>query len=501
MLAVSVAVVLLFLAVTEALVLQTGARPCLHEVLARGTASMSGLVNGASCDDFYSRKLKNRDADLIREEGFLWKAVQDDAVARGVSPDDYLIGIKSSRATYFKEEKLCPRPELDAAMRSILTSTRGAFSLFIGGYSVGKSFLIRNICRDLNAQGGCLVAVIDGRVTGPDLTPSIIGISSRNASKAEKLLFNEFIPRAQEFFEQLGPQVAVGPISVNTNARELIGLFKRAEATPAQVRDAHAPYRACQTRVPSAPPATLPPPSQLSLTGPTLSDGANSDAPQAMTLFVQSAQAAGLTPSLIIDEANLVFSPEVLDAQVIAERNRAVLNLLTSMSKQGQQLNVILVTSEERYPYKLRDDLKFKLSNVDGAVIHAGEVPPKAMRELLVNEWGVGSHLAAGLLAVNGGHVRQASNILEDLARTRDGFRADQCPQKGLLAGIYNCSNEGEKKHSGMKKLMRQLGEDGFVTPALLNRGQRLNQCHWLHLVASSWFPACPCLTATEPSL
>jgi hypothetical protein len=239
MLAVSVAVVLLFLAVTEALVLQTGARPCLHEVLARGTASMSGLVNGASCDDFYSRKLKNRDADLIREEGFLWKAVQDDAVARGVSPDDYLIGIKSSRATYFKEEKLCPRPELDAAMRSILTSTRGAFSLFIGGYSVGKSFLIRNICRDLNAQGGCLVAVIDGRVTGPDLTPSIIGISSRNASKAEKLLFNEFIPRAQEFFEQLGPQVAVGPISVNTNARELIGLFKRAEATPAQVRDAH----------------------------------------------------------------------------------------------------------------------------------------------------------------------------------------------------------------------------------------------------------------------
>ena len=38
---------------------------------------------------------------------------------------------------------------------------------------------------------------------------------------------------------------------------------------------------------------------------------------------MQSAQAAGLTPSLIIDEANLVFSPEVLetvDAKAIAER-------------------------------------------------------------------------------------------------------------------------------------------------------------------------------------
>ena len=223
-----------------------------------------------------------------------------------------------------------------------------------------------------------------------------------------------------------------------------------------------------------------------------------------MTLFVQSAQAAGLTPSVIIDEANLVFSPEdseTMEARVIAERNRAVLNLLTSMSKERKQLNVILVTSEEGYPYKLRDDLKFNLQNVDGVVIHAGEVPPKEMRELLVNEWGLGSHLAAGLLAVNGGHVRQASNILADLTLKRDGFSADQCPQKGLLAGIYNCSNEGDKKHSGMKKLMRQLGEDGFVTPALLNRGQRLNQCHWLHLVASSWFPACPCLTATEPSL
>ena len=215
--------------------------------------------------------IAHRDADLIREQGFLWKAVQDDAVARGVSPDDYLNDIASRRFAYLNDVgKLCPRNELEAALRSILTSTRGAFSLFIGGKSVGKSFLIKKMCRDLNGQGGCLVAVIDARETGPDLTPSIIGISSRNESKAEKLLFNQFIPRAQTLIEQLGPQVAVGPISVNTNAQELIGLFKRAEASPAQVRDAHAPYRACQTRVPSAPPATLPRPGQLSLTGPTL---------------------------------------------------------------------------------------------------------------------------------------------------------------------------------------------------------------------------------------
>jgi len=48
-------------------------------------------------------------------------------------------------------------------MRSILKSTQGAFSLFVGGKSVGKSFLIQKMCRDLNGQGGCLVAVIDGR--------------------------------------------------------------------------------------------------------------------------------------------------------------------------------------------------------------------------------------------------------------------------------------------------------------------------------------------------
>ena len=202
---------LLFLAVTEALVLQTGARPCLHEVLTRGTASMSGLVNGASCDVFYSRKLKNHDADLIQEEGFLWKAVQDDAVALGVSPDDYLNDIASRRDAYLADKKLCPRNELEAAMRSILTSKEGAFSLLIGGKSVGKSFLIQKMCRDLNGQGGRLVAVINGRETGPDLTPSIIGISSRNESAAEQLLFKKFIPMAQSFLEQLGPQAAVGP--------------------------------------------------------------------------------------------------------------------------------------------------------------------------------------------------------------------------------------------------------------------------------------------------
>ena len=250
---------LLFLAVTEALVLQSGARPCLHEVLARGTASMSGLVNGASCDVFYSRKLKKSDAELIREEGFLWKAAQDDAVARGVTPDDYMNDIASRSVAYQNDVgKLCQRNELEGAMRSILTSTKGQFCLLIGGKSVGKSFLIKKMCRDLNEQGDCLVAVINARVTGPDLTPSIISISSRNESAAEKLLFKNFIPRAQKFLEQLDPQVAVGPISVNTNAQELIKIFNRAEASPAQVRDAHAPYRACQTRVPSAPPATLP---------------------------------------------------------------------------------------------------------------------------------------------------------------------------------------------------------------------------------------------------
>ena len=64
-----------------------------------------------------------------------------------------------------------------------------------------------------------------------------------------------------------------------------------------------------------------------------------------MTLFVQSAQAAGLIPSVIIDEANLVFSPEVSDtmeAGVIADRNRAVLNLLTSMTKEVNMLRKFL---------------------------------------------------------------------------------------------------------------------------------------------------------------
>ena len=212
----------------------------------------------------------------------LSKAVQDDAVALGVSPDDYLNDIASRRDAYLADKKLCPRNELEAAMRSILTSKEGAFSLLIGGKSVGKSFLIQKMCRDLNGQGGRLVAVINGRETGPDLTPSIIGISSRNESAAEQLLFKKFIPMAQSFLEQLGPQAAVGPISVNTNAQELIGLFKRAEASPAQVRDAHAPYRACQTRVPSAPPATLPRPGQLSLTGPTLTRDTGDDAVRAV---------------------------------------------------------------------------------------------------------------------------------------------------------------------------------------------------------------------------
>ena len=83
---------------------------------------MSGLVNGASCDVFYSRKLKNRDADLIREEGFLWKAVQDDAVARGVSPADYLNDIASRRVAYLDESfarETSWKPRCDPSSRAL----------------------------------------------------------------------------------------------------------------------------------------------------------------------------------------------------------------------------------------------------------------------------------------------------------------------------------------------------------------------------------------------
>jgi hypothetical protein len=111
---------------------------------------------------------------------------------------------------------------------------------------------------------------------------------------------------------------------------------------------------------------------------------------------VKATQNRNEYPSLIIDEANLAFSPDV-------PKNKPILDKLVQLTKQQREMMTLFTSSEHAYPYKL-DRIGFNQADLKN-VIYAGEISPKEMRELLVSRLGMGDRLADGFLSAFGGHI------------------------------------------------------------------------------------------------
>jgi hypothetical protein len=120
------------------------------------------------------------------------------------------------------------------------------------------------------------------------------------------------------------------------------------------------------------------------------------DGIQVLEAFVKATQERNEYPILIIDEANLAFSPDV-------PKNKPILDKLVQLTKQQREMMTLFTSSEHAYPYKL-DRIGFNQADLKN-VIYAGEISPKEMRELLVSRLGMGDRLADGFLSAFGGHI------------------------------------------------------------------------------------------------
>ena len=126
------------------------------------------------------------------------------------------------------------------------------------------------------------------------------------------------------------------------------------------------------------------------------------------------------------------------------------------------QLNVILVSSEHSFPFKLVDQkLGFNINNLE-KLIFAGEVSPKEMNQLLTCEWGVGDRLAVALIDHYGGNIWDVYRALIRLATERKSFYA---PDPRLSSAVIKClkwKENQEGDHELMVEALRQLAVTGF---------------------------------------
>ena len=314
------------------------------------------------------------------------------------------------------------REEIRGVLNSVLLGN-GRLALLLGGKFVGKSLLLQELAgQQAQAVGldGARRALlyVDARSCGGDLTAGLVAALEREALEL-----------------QLLPAAKSATLALS---------FKGAAIT-----------------------------AQADLSG---GSSAVDHSLALLTRVAEAARAQGYYLCLIVDEANLIFpappdphgaaAPLTL-AQLSAQRQLAK---LVELTKQSRQMNALLVSSEYTYPYRLRNSHFFNTPNLTDTLF-AGEVPPAAMRQLLVDRWGLGPRLADVFLALYGGHVHMAALALEKLSQQLDEFNCEEVAPNGVLSAIVDCI-EGKGSSSGSSgSSVRSWGPMVFMLRALASQG------------------------------
>ena len=126
------------------------------------------------------------------------------------------------------------------------------------------------------------------------------------------------------------------------------------------------------------------------------------------------------------------------------------------------QLNVILVSSDHAFPFKLMNpNLSFNINDFN-AFIFAGEVSPKDMYQLLTSKWGVEDSLALALIDHYGGHVWDVYLALKRLLRDKQRFKALDSSLSDSVIQCLNWKGDREGDPERMRETLRLLAVTGF---------------------------------------
>jgi hypothetical protein len=377
-----------------------------------------GLMNGTSDDKFYARELDLHGSEplLRRQPGEFWRAAEADAAAAGVSTEVHLLQIEERREAFFKKDEVYDRAELVNIMEQLVHG-KGGFMLLLGNKSVGKSLLLRQLARENKDK----VVLVDARESGADVATGLVRDLSDRAGR-ELLVAVQTVLWTRQRDDDFGQKLLAA-------GRSALGALGGLGFRGIKLRDV------------------------VSL--------AASDPISVITAFVVAQNKRGVVPSIFIDEANLALKGD----EAHLKQTLALLELFTKYTKQHHQLNVVLASSDHAEASRLKA-LGFGANNYTDTVFY-GEVPPRIMRELLCDEWGMGPLLAAQCMAHYGGHVWNTTQAIKKLPLEKDEFRPKRALHAAIASGIQTCLKAEQRDTSGemqgMRELLRLMAEHGFA--------------------------------------
>lgn len=412
------------------------------------TTSPGATTDAVVNTNYYSLADPTEAGEKFGSPAWLWKAVEADAAAAGMSADDYIARVNKAWYAFRDSRKVVGFEATKKALLELGGAPGGTGRLLFmtGGTNEGKSVMLGAFARE-TARSGQRVQVVymDSRLHSTDVLrglvwglakdPILLRDVQRHLPFADGPSFLAMAEREAHFQKRLqddGSNVPHPLVSVVTGAAWSAGL-------------------ACGLLQPE-------------LTVEKLLDS-----------IVGACGERGERPVVIIDQAGIQFDRRwFIPADL--ERSERLLGTLRSLTRRaGAGASVVLVNSDHELPYTLAGMAHGGsaapapgASGSDGAapaagagvaaasarrgvlpdvpstgndgdsdvfdgVLFTGDVPPPRMRPLLVDEWGCGPALTAGLLAMYGGNVYYTGNALMDLARMKSAFRPS------VAVGLRSC--------------------------------------------------------------
>jgi len=298
---------------------------------------------------------------MINDRSFLWKAVKADRPDASMKEiKEYIKSVRMKAEQYLKTGEVCDR---DGAINDIteLLSTDGELALITGGPSVGKSFILRKIEKDLRdltktspSSKELLWLYVDGRGESGSICGAIGGKIVKSVPHFSrvgiKALYYRFVELADLALNAAKPDIERAfPSGTSESLTFIVGTAKALAASPRD--DAEALKR-------------------LQL------------------LLIELAERYRIL--VVVDEANKFFTTEKASSKDIHD-------VFIMLTKQRRLINVLLATSEFSFPYFLNEELKVKSTHLSKVFVIGG-VPPHDAYKLLTEDWGLGSQLATRLI-------------------------------------------------------------------------------------------------------
>lgn len=388
-----------------------------------------GLTNSSTTSAHFTTALDMTKPLLLRNsaEDFM-TAARADAGSEPVGA--WLAKASLKCETYLRTGEVYDRQEIRGELLGVLEK-EGQMALFMGGKSVGKSLLLRELARTpIVGRNGVprMVVLINGRRSGGDLA---LGV----ARALQRVTLEDSVGSVLQGMER----------TPEDRARNS-ALLERLRTSVGKVLPFY--------------------------TGVPMTAGNPADAEDLLDTMVEIARKEGVYLCLVIDEGNLALpSPsapggapqegegteEELKRQL--RYTKALLNHLVLLTKESRSLNVLISTSEYAYPYRLQHGNFFNATNLTRTLM-AGELSPASMRALLMGTWGLGPRLTDVFLAYLGGHIHLAAQALDRLASTLDGFDVLEAAPSLCAVGVNTCLREGGE---GARTLLNALAVAGWA--------------------------------------